>query len=63
MSALKEGDLPKGLGFKKINHDKYEIRADIRLRIAMKLDKDTFFCHVIGDHNSINRYLSHYRNK
>lgn len=63
LSALKTGQIPSGYGFKKINGDKYEIRVDIRKRIAMKLEGDTFVCHVIGDHEEIARYLRDYRNK
>lgn len=52
-----------GLGFKKINGDKYEIRVDIRNRIVMKLEGDTFICHLVGDHETVKRYLRHYRHR
>ena len=32
---LLSGELPVGFGFKKINHDKYEFRVDIRLRVIV----------------------------
>ncbi len=57
---LHKGKIPSGLGFKKINGDKYEIRIDIRTRIAMKMDGDTFVCHVVGGHDAIRRYLQDY---
>jgi mRNA-degrading endonuclease RelE of RelBE toxin-antitoxin system len=60
---LEKGKIPAGLGFKKINGDKYEIRADIHLRIAMKLEKDTLVCHVVGNHDEIRKYLKEYRNR
>ena len=63
LSALNSGTLPSGLGFKKINGDKYEIRVDIRKRIVMKAEADTLVCHLIGDHEDVKRYLRNYRNK
>ena len=35
-SFLLSGEAPAGFGFKKINHDKYEFRVDIRLRVVIK---------------------------
>ena len=63
LAALTAGQLPAGYGFKKINHDKYELRLDIRLRIAMKVEGDTLICHLIGNHEDIKRYLRDHRNK
>jgi len=61
LAALAAGQLPMGYGFKKINHDKYELRLDIRLRIAMKAEGDTLVCHLIGNHEDVRRYLRDYR--
>jgi mRNA-degrading endonuclease RelE of RelBE toxin-antitoxin system len=61
LHSLKEGVFPQGFGFKKINGDKYEIRVDIQLRIAIQKDGDTLVCHVIGNHEDIKRYLKNYR--
>ena len=63
LSALQAEEIPAGYGFKKINGDKYEIRVDIRTRIAMKAEGQTLVCHVIGDHEHIKRYLREYRNR
>jgi len=63
LRALNERKIPVGFGFKKINGDKYELRVDIRIRIAMKADGDTLVCHVIGNHEAIRKYLRNYRNK
>ena len=63
LSTFSSGQLPPGLGFKKINGDKYELRVDIRLRIVMKSDGDTLVCHLIGNHDDVKRYLRAYRNK
>ena len=63
LSALQTVEIPAGYGFKKINGDKYEIRVDIRTRIAMKAEGQTLVCHVIGNHEDIKRYLRAYRNR
>jgi len=61
--ALQSGQLPAGLGFKKINGDKYELCVDSRLRIVMKADGDMLVCHLVGNHDDVKRYLRTYRNK
>ena len=53
--------LPAGLGFKKINHDKYEIRVDIRIRIIVKIDKEYVYLVLAGSHDDVKRYLCEYR--
>ncbi len=63
ITALERKELPNGLGFKKINHDKYEIRIGLKTRAVMKLEQDTFVLLRIGSHNEIERFLSSYRNK
>ena len=63
LAALTAGSIPSGYGVKKINHDKYELRVDIRIRIVMKADGDTLVCHVIGNHEDVRRYLRAYRHK
>ena len=62
LEYLKGGDLPLGFGFKKINGNKYEIRVDLRTRIVMKLEDDTFVCHLVGSHDAVKRYLRDYKN-
>lgn len=58
---LVTGRLPSGLGFKKINHDKYEIRVGVRLRVVVKEEKDTFYLVLLGSHDEIRRYLRNFR--
>ncbi|HOW43495.1 MAG TPA: hypothetical protein PLF03_07495 [Candidatus Omnitrophota bacterium] len=58
---LFSGDRPSGLGFKKINHDKYELRASIRLRVVMKLEGDVYYLVLVGNHDDVRRYLREYR--
>ena len=63
LESLKTGKIAAGYGFKKINGDKFEIRADIKPRIVMKLDGDTFVCHMVGNHEDVRRYLRTQRSK
>ena len=58
---LTDGTLPAGLGFKKINKNKYEIRVDIRLRIILKLEQDILYLVLVGNHKDIISYLRKYR--
>lgn len=55
------GQAPVGFGFKKINHDKYEFRAGLRLRIVVKLEVDTYYLVLVGSHDQVKRYLRKYR--
>ena len=55
------GDLPAGLGFKKINHDKYEFRAGLRLRVVVKAEANTYYLVLVGSHNDVKRYLRRFR--
>ena len=52
-----------GLGFKKINCDKYELRADIRVRIVLKRIEDTYYLIMVGNHDDVVRYLKEYRHR
>ena len=61
LEYLTQGSLPLGFGLKKINGNKYEIRVDLRTRIVMKLDGDTFVCDLVGSHDAVKRYLREYR--
>ena len=60
--SLAEQKFSSGLGFKKISNNQYEIRADIRVRIAMRLEEDTFTCVLLGNHDEIKRYIKEYGN-
>jgi mRNA-degrading endonuclease RelE of RelBE toxin-antitoxin system len=51
------GELSPGLGFKKINHDKYELRVDIRLRVILKAEAEVFYLVLVGSHDDVKRYL------
>lgn len=56
-SFLVSGQAPLGFGFKKINHDKYEFRIDIRLRVVVKVDGGDYYLVLAGNHDDIKRYL------
>ena len=58
---LLSGETPAGLGFKKINHDKYEFRVDIRLRVVVKVEGEDYYLVLVGNHDEVKRYLRHYR--
>jgi hypothetical protein len=58
---LLSGDAPAGLGFKKINHDKYEFRVDIKLRVIIKAEGDDYYLVLAGNHDEVRKYLRHHR--
>jgi len=60
--SFSSGELTPGLGFKKINHDKYEFRVDIRLRVVLKQNHEILYLVLVGNHDDIRKYLRSYRN-
>jgi len=60
-SFLLSGEAPAGFGFKKINHDKYEFRADIRLRVIVKVEGEDYHLVLAGNHDEVKKYLRHHR--
>lgn len=60
-SFLLFGRLPAGFRFKKINHDKYEFRVDVRLRVVVKEEGEVFYLVLVGNHDEVRRYLREYR--
>ena len=58
---LLSGEVPAGFGFKKIDHDKYEFRVDIRLRVVVKVVGGDYYLVLAGNHDEVKRYLRHYR--
>jgi len=60
-SFLLTSELPVGFGFKKINHDKYEFRVDIRLRVVVKVEGEDYYLVLAGNHDDVKRYLRRYR--
>jgi mRNA-degrading endonuclease RelE of RelBE toxin-antitoxin system len=60
-SFLFSGELPVGFGFKKINHDKYEFRVDIKLRVVVKVEGDFYYLVLAGNHDEVRRYLRRHK--
>jgi mRNA-degrading endonuclease RelE of RelBE toxin-antitoxin system len=60
-SFLISGEMPAGFGFKKINHDKYEFRVDIRLRVVIKVEGEDYYLVLAGNHDEVRKYLRRYR--
>ncbi|MBF0478389.1 MAG: hypothetical protein HQL26_02800 [Candidatus Omnitrophica bacterium] len=60
---IASGNFSQGLGLKKINHDKYEFRVDIRLRIVFKQMGQDIYLVLVGSHDEVKKYLRQYRQK
>ena len=58
---LVSGHMPSGLGFKKINHDKFEFRVDIRIRVILKVEGNEYYLVLVGNHDDVRRYLKKFR--
>lgn len=58
---LQTGETSSGPHFKKINHDKYEFRVDIRLRVVVKKEGNIYYLVLAGGHDKIRQYLRRYR--
>jgi mRNA-degrading endonuclease RelE of RelBE toxin-antitoxin system len=50
-----------GIRLKKINHDKYEFRVGIRLRVIVKEENDILYLVLVGNHDEVKRYLRNFR--
>ncbi len=58
---LLHGQSTFGLRLKKINHDKYEFRINIKLRVVVKIEDDDIYLVLVGNHDDVKRYLHNYR--
>lgn len=58
---LISGKAPFGLRFKKINHDKYEFRVDIKQRVILKMADESVYLVLVGTHDEIKRHLRHFK--
>ena len=54
---LKTQEGSTGFRFKKINHDKFEFRIDLSLRVVTKREGDVYYLVCAGDHDTVRRYL------
>ncbi len=55
------GKISKGFGLTKIDHDKYEFRVSLDLRVALKTDGANLYLVMAGNHDDVRRYLRNYR--
>lgn len=60
-SFLLTAKAPYGFRFKKINHDKYEFRVEVRLRVIVKEEYDNYYLVLTGNHDEVRRYLRNFR--
>ena len=58
---LETDEYAHGFRFKKIDHDKFEFRIDISLRVVTKREGDIYYLVCAGDHDTVRRYLRTYR--
>lgn len=58
---LLTGEAPFGFRFKKINHDKYEFRINIKLRVIIKMTNNGIYLVLAGNHEDVKRYLKNFR--
>lgn len=56
------GEAPYGFRYKKINHDKYEFRIGLKLRVLVKEEANNLYLVFIGNHDDIERYMRRFRN-
>jgi len=62
-SLNQQKPLSEGYGFKKIGENHYELRVDLKLRIVMRSEENNLICHLIGNHDNVEKYLKDYGNK
>lgn len=60
LAGLDRQKMPAGLGLKRLRGDLWEIRADIRLRIAFRMSGDRIEFGLVGSHADISKYLKNY---
>lgn len=60
-SFLQTGQSAYGFRFKKIDHDKYEFRIDIRLRVVIRDERDSIYLVLVGTHDEVKRYLRDFK--
>lgn len=58
---LLTGNAPFGFRYKKIGHNKYEFRINIRLRAIVKESDDVLYLVLVGSHEDVTRYLRNFR--
>ena len=57
LNGIEAKKMPAGLGLKRLKGDLWEIRADIRIRIAFRMSHHHIEFGLVGTHESIKNYL------
>lgn len=60
MEALETQRIPKGIGLKRIREDLWEIRAELHLRVAFRMNRDLIQFGAVGTHEFIRRLLKEF---
>jgi len=54
---LESGEYSHGFRFMKIDHDKFEFRFDLSLRVVVRREGDVYYLVRAGDHDMVRRSL------
>ena len=57
LTLLEKGEIPKGIGLKRLSETLWEIRVDIHLRIGFRMTRNLIEFYLVGDHGTIKDYL------
>lgn len=57
LNGLEAGKMPAGLGLKRLGGDLWEVRADIRIRIAFRMSRDRIEFGLVGTHEGVKNYI------
>jgi hypothetical protein len=57
VDAFESGQIPHGLGLKKLQGDIWEVRAGLGLRVVFRREGDVIRWALAGTHDGIRRYL------
>lgn len=57
LDGIEAGKMPAGLALKRLSGDLWEIRADIRLRVAFRMRRSHVEFGLAGKHEAIKNYL------
>jgi mRNA-degrading endonuclease YafQ of YafQ-DinJ toxin-antitoxin module len=60
LNGLEHQKMPAGLGLKRLEGDLWEIRADIRVRIAFRMSQNYIEFGLVGTHGTIRNYLKNF---
>ena len=60
MLAMDVRTIPTGFGLKKLGDDLWEFRTDLPIRVLFQWDKSVVTFLFLGNHNEVQRFLSHY---